>query len=200
MASKTGLDVQGLAGATAIAGLMEAVQATEAGADWVGGDREEGYSNAQVVQWLADGGRDIRANETEQAHAANLLANELVKQMNEVGRTVTNKAGASIKITAEKQARAGIVGGLRKAAKYIAAQMYGRIQSGQDNTGKRTELKIDEKLGYSPYARQRKRKHRVNESVLFIASRQLGEAAQKGIIKIRFNSKGLAKALGAIGR
>ena len=132
------------------------------------------------MQWLKDGGRDISATKDDQQKAADLLAEEIVRQMNRVKNSPKAIHEANM-----RQAKAGIVGGLRKAAKHIAAEMYSRVKS---SAGKAVTKE---------YARARHLKFGVADDVnlVFTASRQLGEALQKGTIKIRIDTAAIGRAL-----
>ena len=207
MPKKTGLNVQGLDGARAITGLLGAITATKAGADWVGGLRESEdgsgpiMSNARVLKYLADGGRDIRATpgtsegDKDQQDAAEALSGEIVKQLNLVGKTFTNtRTNKTRVLTDERQLRAGLSDGLKKAAKLIARRMYDRLKARRTNDGGQAKEVTE------AYARQRKSKHGVAENVVFIATRQLAEALQKGKVKIRIDTGGIGRALKSLGR
>ena len=200
--SKTAFSSQGLDSAMLITGILQALEATQAGADWDGGERDyKGNrkapskipSNAEVVEQLSKGGRDLGPSPADQQKAAELLSDELVKKLNRAGTTVTSTKKGTITLTAERMAEDGLTGGLRKAAKHIAAQMYDRLQKGVDINGGRKPVT-------EAYARSRHLEYGVADStsLIFIASRQLGEALQTGKIKIRFNSSGLGQALKAL--
>jgi hypothetical protein len=102
---------KGLDGATAISLMLDICTTSEAGADWDGGLRvpNKGQkasntpSNAELIEYLAEEGRDIRATSRENQHAAVLFSNELVKKMRRVG----NIAQGNVK-TVETQAAQGI--------------------------------------------------------------------------------------------
>jgi hypothetical protein len=212
MAQKIGnkfFNTTGMEESKKILQALAMMSATEAGADWVGGTRSDDrasrqVSNAEIIDFLAEGNtrdkrgpqkRDIRPNEAEGQKAVEIYADELVTQLNRVGMV----ARGSVK-TVEQQARAGIVGGLRKAIKFIVKLMAKRVETGTTNTGARAKEvtgSLDEDIAFSGsgggYAGWRYRKFGISESVVFIASGQLLHALEKGKIKIRFNSAGLGK-------
>jgi hypothetical protein len=202
MPSRTGtkgvFSVTGLEGMKAITQSLAMMEATKAGADWDGGMRQgdgDGpiVSNARIMKYLADGNsrstenrktRDIRPNEEDGRKAVQLFSDDLVRHLQRVGRVVNGNP-----ITIEKQATAGIIGGLRKAAKYIAKVMYERVEKGVDNKGHK------ENVG-KEYAKQRNRKWGIADDtgIVLKASLQLANALQRGKIKIRFDKSGLGKA------
>ncbi len=179
--------VEGLEEAEVIARMLEILSKSNSGGEWYSDARQnpKDPSNKQIIEYLAEQGRDIRANIQEQEDAAQLFANEIVRQMSRVGRVTKNK----VKITAEQQAKAGIIGGIRKAMKYIAGSMSERVKSGTTNDESKAKA-VTEK-----YAKQRKRKYGVAESVVYIATRQLATALLEGKIKIFYKNKKSAKAL-----
>jgi len=192
MASKIGnkyFNAQGLDGAENITKALAMMEATEAGADWDGGDRTDKYSNAQIVDFLADGGRDITPTKEDGNQAVKLYSNQLVKHLNRVGQM--GKTGV---ITVEKQVTSGITAGLRDAAKYIAKVMYDRVKAGKDNMGVKTPVTKE-------YARQRFLKHGIadNVNIVFHATLQLANSLRTGQdgtgkIKVRFNKAGIGRA------
>ena len=192
-------EAKGLDGAQAIVTTLQAMAATKAGADWVVDPRRPDGSgsqpsNAELLEFLANPKhgpkRDIRINDSDGDELNKIIADELVKQLNRVGQVVAPSGGSAMVVQADKQARAGIVGGLRKAAKRAAAIMYERIKNMRTNTGGALQPPTNEAS-----AARRKKLHGVNESVALIATRQLVEALQKGNIKVRFDSSGLSSAL-----
>lgn len=184
-------NAQGLEGMQGITQALAMMEATEAGADWDGGLRTSSdgsgpiQSNARILKYLADGGRDIRPDDSDGNKAVKLYVNQLTKRLQQIGNM-----GKSGPLTAEKQITAGITAGLRDAAKFIAKTMYERVKAGVDNTGTKKDVTPE-------YAAQRHRKHGIANSVgiVFTATLQLANALQRGRIKIRFNKAGLNRAV-----
>ena len=161
--------------------------AANAGADYVGADRDDGRTMAEVVSYLAEGGRSIYASDADQTDGMEAFADELVRQMDRIGdRTSIGDI--------ERYARAGIVGGLRKGAKLLVERMAKRVEA-QRTTSGGTARPVT-----TAYAKRRERKHGVAQSAVYVASRQLADRLLKGTIKIRFESSGLGKAISAMFR
>ena len=122
--------VKGLDDAKAIIETLQVLSVSESYAEFVGNPRVgDNLSNQELLQYLADGGRDLRSNNEDEAKAMLLVANEITKQMN-----VPVMVNGAYKARTELMI-AGITGGLRKAVKYITKQMFDRLKSGVDNTG-----------------------------------------------------------------
>jgi hypothetical protein len=185
--SNDAASVKGLNDAMTVAEMLNILDRANSGAEWTAAPRinPKDPSNEQIIEYLAKGGRDIRANYKDMTEAAELFADEIVRHMNRVNHVT--KAG--VKITADKQAKAGIVGGMRKAMKSIAKAMSGRVKAQKTSSGTQAP-NVTEK-----YAKARKKKWGVNENVVYIATRQLATALLKGTIKIYYKNKKGAKAL-----
>jgi hypothetical protein len=167
----------------------------EAGADFLDTPRSDSeHSNSDIVDFLAEGNsrsdnpkkRDIRATEEDSQKAAEMLADELVRQLNRAPR------GESSPDVLMKKAKQGLAGGLRKGALHIAGVMLDRVKTGTTNDGSPAE----EVSG--PYGRWRQVKYGVNPSSVFVASGQLGNALLQKRIKIRFNTGKMSRVMSAL--
>jgi hypothetical protein len=177
----------GLNAAEMVTRFVAICGATKAGADYVGADRDDGRTMAEVVAYLAKGGRSLYASDADQTAGIEAFADELVRQMDRIDdRTSIGDI--------ERYAKAGIVGGLRKGSKLLAERMVHRLET-QSTTSGAPASKVT-----TAYAKQRERKHGVAASAVYVASRQLADRLLNGAIKIRFESSGIGKAISAMFR
>jgi hypothetical protein len=195
---------KGLDGATSIALMLDVLTTANAGADWVSEPRKpyrwssakNTPTNKELIRYLAGVDafgrpdplhkgprRDIRPTDKDRQRSAELFSNELVKQMRKVGLIANGKA-----ITVERSAKAGIVGGLRKAAKHLAKAQYENLKSGNFTAPE------------EQWANKRNAEWGVAKSVSLIASRQLSEALQEGKIKINYKTRNLGKIRSLVNR
>lgn len=164
--------------------FVEAVKAavdTHAGAEWHGGIRPDGLGNGELIEYLADGGRDLTPNDEDATAATNAYATEVLRHIDKASK-VTGKTSNPDNI-----ARQAISGGLRKGIMLIAEIMRKRLERGVDNKGKRTP--VDEE-----YAKARQRKHGVNKDAIYVATGHLADAMQSRNYKIYFGKRQAGKA------
>jgi hypothetical protein len=229
--AKDAFDARGLADAQLITMALKAMTAAEAGADWTSDERtpypgkKKTPTNKEIIEYLAEPNhgpsRDIRITDSDGDELNRIVANEMTEALIKVGNTGMTKrrvtvAGGKTKlvddkaftVTAEKQARAGITGGLRKAAIRAADIQYDRVKNMKTNDGSAAakvsgSLDVDSAFGGGGgYAGWRYRTFGVNEDVVYFASGQLARALQtsslKGKIKIRYNAGKTGKVLASV--
>jgi hypothetical protein len=173
----TGLaDLQDFIESVAIAG------ATNAYAEWTSKPRTDSrLGNGDLIDYLADGGRDIRPDDKDATDATNVYATEVLRQIDRNTKNeLYNAKHASAIAAGTKKARnikelseltkAGIVGGLRKAIGLLANRMAERAAN-QKNTNRSMMRRVSE-----AYAKRRKKDHGVSENIVYTASGQLGDA------------------------
>lgn len=164
--------------------FIESVKAavdTHAGAEWHGGIRPDGLGNSELIQYLADGGRDLSPNDADATAATNAYATEVLRHIDDESKYVGKDRSP------ENIARAGIMGGLRKGIMLIADRMRKRLENRVDNKGKRTPVKDD-------YAKARKKKYGVNKDAIYVASGHLADAMLSRNYKIYFGKTQAGKA------
>jgi hypothetical protein len=164
--------------------FVEAVKAavdTHAGAAWEGGIRPDGLGNSKLIEYLADGGRDLSPNDEDATAATNAYATDVLRHIDLASKSTGKTANP------DNIARAGIVGGLRKGITLIADRMRKRLEKGEDNKGRRTPVKDD-------YAKARQKKHGVNKDAIYVATGHLADAMQSRNYKIYFGKNKAGKA------
>jgi hypothetical protein len=173
--AKAPFEAQGLAGAAAVTRMLGMLTAAKGHGQLDVGERTDTkHSNAEIMDFLAEGGRDIRpsTNKPEIQKSAEAFTNEYVRQMNLAKNTV--KAS---EVAAKKAFRVGMLTGLKKAMQEHVRGLKERLKTGRDNYGARKPVTEE-------YAKARKSKYGWAEDVIFIATKQLGEAILHGKIKV----------------
>ncbi len=158
--------------------------------------REENGSldNADVINYLAEGGRDIRFNESERNRMTDIFTLEvrkklaaIIKRNNRISKQlIKQKAGFKYKrpiakpILAQKAAKLASVIGLRKAMAWGKETLTMRVMT-QDTTEDGAAKEVTAK-----YAKQRANKYSLPDdtSLVFKASGQLIDNLSRGSIKI----------------
>ena len=185
--------------------MLEIISAVDAGAALHPGQERTGekVNNAEVIEFLAKGGRSLYPSDKDMQKAANIFTDELIKHMKrEARKTTVIKAGGKgldkqiKKATGNKnnsagarQARQGITSGLKKATKYLGKQMYDRAKNQLTTSG------IPAKKVTEEYARMRKRRYGVNPDVVYYKSGILLNSILTGKVKVWYNNNsGIEKA------
>ena len=89
------------------------------------------------------------------------------------------KVGTTV-LTEEKQVRAGLAGGMKPALTTLSRGMLANLRSMRTRDGGQA-ARVGEK-----YAKARRLKYGVDESVVYVASGELGGAVQNGRTRIRW--------------
>ena len=137
-------------------------------------------TNAQVIDHLAEGGRDMRATEEENDDGARLMVatyNERLRtfargQSKMVGKPITPAMIAADRKMNDSAADARIKMWLLSIREILS----GRIESGEDNEGVKTEVTPE-------YAAQRQRDYGISPSEVFTASGQLKNDVETAVAR-----------------
>lgn len=184
--------VKGGAEAQAFLQMLAVCSAANASASWLAEKRTDGNaSNGEILKYLADGGRDITPTDEDLGRYAKIWADEVTRQLDR--RSKLAATGKTL-VNVQSTARAGITGGLRKAAMAYAETLAFRAKAGIDKNGVMKPVT-------EAYAAQRHRRHGVanDTSVVFKASLQLINNIITKRIKVRFDSAGLDNAVKILG-
>lgn len=182
--ARTVSKVTGLNGATAIAQELEILTRTKSGCAWVADSPREptfgaktAPSNADVVEYLRLGGRDITPNESDVNHTGQIIRDRVAAHMAKTGKTTPN-GPVKPAPPPEKRALAGLASGLRKGAKYNADRMTRLCEAGSTNSGAPAERVT------TAYGQRRLSKYGVNPQSVYFASGQLLNDLIRGKVKI----------------
>lgn len=126
------------------------------------GNTTEDVIDYLATPWKKRPARDIRPNEDEAFHAANLLVKEVVRRVNRTKGRAEGMAKAAIRAKAAREAAAASAGGFRKAGKYLQRRMIARIEGGTLTTGGSAQ-QVDQEH----YAPARERKYGIPTNVIF---------------------------------
>jgi len=195
MATKTG--VVGLEGAIEMSRMLALLESIGGNASFIDtprnaiGGESRVPSNADIIDYLAEGNsrsaspkrRDIRPSKLEVESIAKTFTADLSHILRISGKMKVKSTPDII----NRKAKATIAKALEKAAKSVAKVMYDHVKSGTVQGGGKADAVGD------TYATWRQGKFGVSDNAVFIASRQLGEALQKGLVKVQFNNSKLLK-------
>ena len=140
--------------------------------------RKSTPSNEQIIEYLAEGGRDITPNKEDSQDIAEGIANEMVKQLRRAGTVIdtVGRDGArrQTTLTAERQARRALTKGFRDALDKVQGIMRRHIESMTTSDGGPADRVSQDDGG--KYARWRNNQFGVNEGVVYVASGQFHNA------------------------
>lgn len=140
-----------------------------------GTPRGEGQlTNGQIIDYLAIGGRDIKANETDCDKAADLFKAQVEQALQKVtdGTAITPQKVGMIAAKA-----------WRAAGRYVKELMKQRVEAGDTNSG--PARKVEE-----AYAKARQRKYGIPEDVVYKATGQLIANLAQGDGALRLKTSG----------
>jgi hypothetical protein len=191
------MQATGLEGAKAVTQMVAILAAGEAGADYVDTPRTGEHTNAEIIEFLAEGNsrssnpkkRPIYLDDSELQKQAEMFSDEFVRHLNQI-----KDLQVAPQELVQRKAKAGTIAALRKAALYQASVWARNLKRGTVTGGAAAEKVSD------AYAAYRQKRYGVNPGVVFIASRQLGNAIladAKGRIKYRFNTGRVGNVLKA---
>lgn len=196
MPRQPSMKVTGLNGAQAMTMELEILTGTNSGATWLADetrqptfDAKTAPTHSEVIQYLADGGRDISPNEEDALEAGKIINDRVAKHLTATGRKTPDGPKKPAR-PPEKKALGGLSAGLFDAAKKQAANMTDRIESQTTSSGGTADAVTDE------YAERRQRKYNVNKSVVYVASSQLANALIKGKVQLFLANADVSGLLG----
>lgn len=171
----------GMENAAEMMALLGNLGGTVRGCRWMAHTRrgeKRVSNNRQVVDWLADGERDIRPTEKDATDAAKKFVASVYRYMQIVSKSKKRilKAGPELDAAVAKAQAAGKLKAnnasakaYRAAAMVIKQRMLDRVESGKVNTGS------DADKVTKTYAKRRAKKYGIPDDVVFKATGQLVE-------------------------
>jgi hypothetical protein len=195
MTVQQAMSVQGLEDLEDFMRAVSMAGVAHAYAEWTSVSRNPAtVANDDLIDYLAEGGRDIRPSDKDGIDATNAYATEVLKQIdNNTKRAFFNEKHAAAIASGTKKARtvkeldvivkSGITNGLRKGITLLAERMAERAANQKNTDGSQMDKVSKE------YADKRKKDHGIDPGVVYTATGQLGDALLERRFRIHLDKK-----------
>lgn len=198
--AKKGMSSTGLDGAKDMLKELEVLTGTNSGCAFVADaprfssfGSKTAPTHMEVIDYLAKGGRDIRANNDDVRIIGDLIVKNVAKHLKLTGRRRKGKDGTRPPDRTEpEKALRGLAVGLRNGGRTLGERMVDRMESQKTNKGDAA------KQVTRRYASRRKKWYGVSEGVVYVASTQLGTALINGKVKVFLNAANADRLLANI--